>query len=366
MLTLLEVDRLRCLRAVTLELSPGITVLVGRNGQGKTSLLEAVYLLATGRSFRTTRLEEAVSRDGGPLRAAGRVAGIAGETRLAVVIDGGARRLAVDGVERGLDSFLGALDVVALTGERMRALRDGPDERRRFLDRGVAGLDPTYLKSLGEFRRVLEHRNALLRSGPGGRRFELDAWDAKLAESAARVHRRRREYAVRLGAALGEPARALLGEAETLEAGYRPSPRAAEEEAARRFEEVYLETLRKARPRDAAMGFTGDGPHRDDMRLELGGVGLREYGSAGQVRAAMIALKLGKLDLSREVRREAPVFLMDDFDADLDEERAGRVAAFLEGKAIQAILATSKEAIAAGLGVPFRKVRVVEGGTREA
>lgn len=365
-LDLLQADRIRCLRAVSLEPSRGLTLLHGRNGQGKTTLLEAAYLLATGRSFRTPRIEEAVRRGGGPLRVAGRVSGRAGETDLAVVVDGGARRLAADGAEVGLEAYLGRLEALVLSAERERVLRGGPEERRRFLDRGIAGLAPAYLRTLGECRRALEQRNALLRSGGAGRRAEVEAWDERLAAAAAAVHRRRREYAVRLAAALAEPARAVFGPGETLTVAYRPSPAAAGEAGPRGFEDAYRRALRSGASRDGALGFTGEGPHRDDLLLELEGRDLRKYGSAGQVRAAVIALKLGKLRLYREERGENPVLLMDDFDADLDEERAGRVAGFLQEESVQAMLTTSKETLAGALGVPMRKVRVVEGETRAA
>jgi DNA replication and repair protein RecF len=358
----LSADRLRNLRAVALRLPGGIGLLVGRNGQGKTSILEAAYLLATGRSFRTRQLRELVAWGGGPLRVGGRVADGSGESRLAVVVDGAERRLSVDGADSGLETYLGRLDLIALPSDWMRVLREGPEERRRFLDRGIAGIEPSYLRALAEYRRVLAQRNALLRSArSGGRHPELDAWDERLAEAGTRLHRRRRAYAVRLASRLGEPGRALFGDDPVLSVAYHPSPAAAGEEEPERYPVVLRASLREGRARDAALGFTGDGPHRDDLALTLEGVDLRKYGSAGQVRCAMIALKLAKLELLREERRGSPLFLMDDFDADLDEEKSASVAAFLEARGVQALLATSKEAVAQGLGTPHSRIRV-EGG----
>jgi DNA replication and repair protein RecF len=362
----LQADRLRNLRAVSLDLPPGLSLLVGRNGQGKTSLLEAAYLLATGRSFRTRQLPELVSWSGGPLRVAGRVATRTGEWRLAVVIDGAERRLSVDAADSSLEEYLGRLDLIALPAEWMRVLREGPEERRRFLDRGIAGLDTSYLRALAEYRRVLAQRNALLRGGGsrGTAAAEIDAWDERLAAAAARVHRRRREYAVRLAARLGEPGRALFPGDPDFSLGYRPSPARAGDEGADRFEGVMREALRKTRGRDTALGFTGEGPHRDDLALNVDGVDLRKYGSAGQVRSAMIALKLAKLELLREERLAPPLFVMDDFDADLDEEKTASLAAFLAVRGVQALLATSKEAVASGLGEPHCRIRVDGGEAR--
>ena len=358
----LSADRLRNLRAIALKLPPSLGILVGRNGQGKTSLLEAAYLLATGRSFRTRQIREMVAWDGGPLRVGGRVADAGGESRLAVVIDGPERRLTVDGADAGLETYLGRLDLIALPAEWMRVLREGPEERRRFLDRGIAGIDPSYLRTLAEYRRVLAQRNALLRSPRGRpREAELAAWDERLVQAAFGVHRRRRAYAVRLVSRLGEPGRALFGAEPELALVYHPSPPAARDEEPERYPAVLRACLDEGRGRDSALGFTGDGPHRDDLALTLDGADLRKYGSAGQVRSAMIALKLAKLELLREERRGSPLFLMDDFDADLDEEKIESVTTFLETRGVQALLATSKEAVASGLKAPHSRIRV-EGG----
>jgi len=361
----LEADRLRNLRAVQLDLGAGLTLVVGRNGQGKSSLLEAVYLLGTGRSFRTKKLDELTFWDGGPLRVAGEVEGVRGGSKLTVVIDQGQRRLVADGAEQELDRFIGRLDVVDLTGERMKVLRGGPEERRRFLDRGIVGMEPGYLRELGEYRRALQQRNALLRRRalPGP---ELEVWDERLAHAAEPLHRKRREYSVRLGSRLGEPTRALFSDDSTLSLIYQPSPAATGETPATEFRRVFLHGLFASRERDLAVGHTCRGPHRDDMRVELGGTDLRKYGSAGQIRASMVALKLGKLSLLGQDRGEAPLFLMDDFDSDLDEVRASALASFLHGGGFQTLVATSKEGMADRLGVPFRKVLMRDGEARPA
>ena len=263
-LTELEADRLRNLRAVQLKLPAGLTVVSGRNGQGKTGLLEAVYLLGTGRSFRTRRQDEILSWDGGPLRVEGRVTGRTGKSKLTVLIDAESRQLLADGGRQELESFIGRLSVVDLTAERMRVLRGGPEERRRFLDRGVVGLQPSFLRSLGEYRRVLQQRNALLRGGGPERGAELQIWDEHLVRSATEVHRRRREYAVRLASHLGESGRALFPDGSEIRLRYRPSPAAAAEADVDAYPEILARTLARNRDRDRALGHTGSGPHRDE------------------------------------------------------------------------------------------------------
>jgi DNA replication and repair protein RecF len=364
-LTNLEADRLRNLRAVSLRLPAGLTLVAGRNGQGKSSLLEAIYLLGTGRSFRSRRLDDLIHWDGKPLRVAGSVQGRVGRSRLAVVMDGEERRLLADGAEQSLENFIGRLHVVDLTAERMLVLRGGPEERRRFLDRGLVGLRPGHLLALGEYRRVLRQRNALLRSmarrAEGARLAELDVWDKRLVSAGAEIHQSRREYAVLLGAQLGEVGRVLFPGGEEIRLRYRPSPAETGRADAGKIADILSKTLDRERDRDVATGHTGRGPHRDDVELELDGVDLRRFGSAGQLRASMVALKLGKLFLLQRTRGEMPLFLMDDFDSDLDEVRAAALAAFLRDGGFQAFVATSKESMADRLGVNFTKVRM-EGG----
>jgi len=364
----IEADRLRNLRLVRVELSAGLTVVAGRNGQGKTSLLESVYLLGTGRSFRTRQVAELIHWEGGPATVRGVARNRVGQTRVAVRIDEAGRALLADGGETELESFLGRLDVVDLTAERMKVLRGGPDERRRFIDRGLAGLRPSYLRSLGEYRRVLQQRNALLRTGaPGSRRAaatELDVWDGRLVLAGTELHDRRRGYLEALAPELDAAVESLFPAAGKLGLGYRPSPAEKEGDDPARFGERFATALEQSREQDLGLGHTTRGPHRDDLKVVLDGVDLRKFGSAGQVRAAMVALKLGKLALLRDDRGEAPVFLMDDFDSDLDEIRAAKLAAFLREGGFQALVATSKEEMADGFGVEFDKVLMEDGAVR--
>jgi DNA replication and repair protein RecF len=368
LLTALRAKGLRNLKDVDLRLPQGLTLVTGANGQGKTSLLEAAYLLGTGRSFRTRRLEDLICWDGGPLTARGRVTGRHGEVEVAVAFDSGQRTLLVNGAPRGLESFLGRLRVIDLTAKRMEVLRGGPDERRRFLDRGVAGLDSAHLRVIGEYRQVLQHRNALLRSGKLEREgsAQLDAWDERLTAAARGLHLGRRTYAERLGAGLAAVGPELLPDGVAPRLRYKPSPPELAEASADRFEAVFGERLARCRGRDRELRHTSEGPHRDDLRVELNAVDLRRFGSAGQVRAAMIALKLGKLSLMREEVGEAPLFLLDDFDTDLDDTRLAALAGYLQRAGSQVLLATSKEGVIGRIRVAELTLRMDDGVARAA
>ena len=365
-LTVLRAQRFRNLDEVDLCLPAGLTVVAGANGQGKTSLLEAAFVLATGRSFRTRRLEELVARTGGPALVRGQVEGRRGAVGLSVGIDGAAKTLQVNGRDTELETFLGRLDVVDLTAGRVDVLHGGPADRRRFLDRGVVGLDPGSLRALAEYRHVLAQRNALLRSGlGGGTRAHLDAWDERLGAAGQVLHGFRRRYVERLAHEVDPIAAGLLPTGSRLELRYRASP-AGSLDTETGFAELYMRRLNHLRERDRELGFTSEGPHRDDLGIGLDGIEIRRFGSAGQARAAMIALKLGKLSLIEKERGETPLFLMDDFDSDLDESRMQVLVAWLSGARCQVVVATSKQEMAGRITDAELGLRMEQGVARVA
>lgn len=343
-------------------------MVAGENGQGKTSLLEAIYLLATGRSFRTRILEELIGWEGKSLSVGGKVTSRRGQVALGVTIGGDDRELLVNGAKRSMESFLGRLDIVDLTAPRMNVLRGSPEERRRFIDRGIVGIDPHYLSAIGEYRRLLQQRNALLRRSKYGSldSNQLDAWDERFLTAAKRLHLERRRFCLRLAEKLAAIGPELLPDGKLPRLVYRPSPPELAEADESRCVELLAERLERSRGRDRELGHTSEGPHRDDLKVQLEQVDLRKYGSSGQVRAAMIALKLGKLSLIREERGEAPLFLLDDFDTDLDDARMAAVADYLRRAGSQAVIATSKEDVFEKTEVAELKLRMRQGVATEA
>jgi DNA replication and repair protein RecF len=194
----------------------------------------------------------------------------------------------------------------------------------------------------------------------------LDAWDERLGAAARGLHLERRHYVVRLAAEVARIGPELLPDGVAPRLTYRPSPPELDEVSEDRFDRVFGERLATCRGRDRELGYTSEGPHRDDLRVELKGVDLRRFGSAGQVRAAMIALKLGKLSLLREERGEAPLFLLDDFDTDLDDARMEALVGYLRRAEFQTVVATSKEEVIGRIGAAALRIRMDDGVARAA
>ena len=204
----IEIADLRNLRHVRTALGPGLNVFAGRNAQGKTSLLEAVALLARGRSFRTEEVRTLIRNGSSSLHARG-VARHEGQAAvLEVEISAAGRRLRVDGREVAPRAYQGRLEVIVYSTERLKVIRGSMRDRRQYVDRGAAALWPAYRQALRDYERVVQQRNALLESGGGG----LEAWDERLIAVGGTLRHRRRGYIARLAAGL---ARAFRPEGET-------------------------------------------------------------------------------------------------------------------------------------------------------
>jgi DNA replication and repair protein RecF len=311
----LRVRDLRNIREASLELGPGLNVFVGRNGQGKTSLLEAVGLLARGRSFRTEDTASIIRRGAPSLLAAARASQDEREAALEVELEPGRRAFRVNGREVRPGEYHGRLDVVVYSSERLRVVYGTMRDRRQFLDRQAGALWPSYRAELRQFERVLQQRNAALEA----RARDEDAWTERFVACGARLRERRAEYAERLTRAL---ACGFRPSAERYEV--RLSARPASEAEGR---QALVEELRQLSPRERAAGRSLAGPQRDAVELLVDGHDAGESASSGQARSLLLALALASLAVLREETGRAAVALLDDLDSELDEERAGALCA---------------------------------------
>jgi DNA replication and repair protein RecF len=345
-----------------LRLGPGLTVVSGRNGAGKTNLLEAVYFACTGRSCRTANEREVV-RFGAPLaRLELAVEGDRGRHALAVGFQPGEpKRLTVDGspVERLTDSDARPLVSVFLP-DRLELVTGAPALRRAHLDQVVAALWPSRVETRRAYSAALAQRNALLAAVRAGRagRGSLPAWDAELARHGVALMRDRAEVVERLRPRFGEHAAGLGLEGE-VEVAYRPRSRAdtAAELAAELAERV---------DGDLDRGFTGHGPHRDDLVLRRAGRELRAYGSRGQQRLGLLALLLAEREELAAVRGAPPLMLLDDVMSELDATRRGRLVEVLRAGGQSVITATELAHVPGAEEPDVERVAIAEGRVLQA
>lgn len=310
LLAQLTTQNFRNLEPAETAFHPNANLVVGRNGQGKTNLLEAIYFLATTKSFRTSRVAAMFRFDQPSVFVAGGVQRDGIERTLSVGLESGEtkrRVLMINGEKVTLPHYLNALAVFAYSSARLEIIRGTPEERRRFLDRGIASVNPAYLEQLTRYTRVLRQRNALLGEIAFHRAAQatLDAWDNELMVAAAAVHRARGAYAADLSAAFAEIVRAHRYHVDRVEMAYRPS--LTDDLATKRRHEIR-----------ARMSLAG--PQRDVVEFLIDGRPAAEVLSGGEQKMIVLFLKFAKLELFRRRHDDAPLFLLDDVDAELDLE----------------------------------------------
>lgn len=316
-LTRLRVSDLRCLRDVELTPGPGLNLVLGENGAGKTSLIEAIHLLGYGRSFRG-RVRDGVVRLGAPaLELFAEWQGRDGGTRRAGLRHSGAHWEArLDGQPAASLSELCAELAVITFEPGSHELVVGPAEhRRRYLDWGLFHVEPTFLPLWRRYSRGLRQRNTLLKSGPTA--DALEPWDREIADSGEALHQLRQGYLERLEPRLLEAAGRFLP--ELAGAGVRLQP------GWRRGEVSLLDALLMARARDLAAGFTSVGPHRADWRLEYHAHPGRDALSRGQAKLTALACILAQAEDYAAIQGEWPVVCLDDLGSELDRRHQGLV-----------------------------------------
>ncbi len=336
-----SLDGFRNYRRLDLDLSNRFNVLYGRNGQGKTNFLEALYLLATTRLLRGQRDIEAIRETMD--RAVVTAELDPSATRISVIIERGVRKKALLnnlGLPRASD-LLGRLPCVSVSSADMEIVRGEPSERRLFLDLELSSLFPAYLRHLSHYKRALEQRNALLKDS---REFPrppamFEPWEEQLAEHGTAMREARQDFVTSLAPRMSR-LHAQMGGGEHVEALY-----VARDDARDRV--TMLEMLGASRQQEIARGSTIVGPHRDDLQIDISARDGRLYGSQGQQRTAVIALKLATLEVSRQELGIPPLLLLDDIFSDLDETRRALLVDVVLENAGQVVL-TCTEASAAG------------------
>ncbi len=317
----LVADGIRNLAPLTLEPRERFNVFVGDNGQGKTNLLEAIFVVATLRSFRTSRLADLIAFGRPDAKLGARVQKDDLVRVYEVDLGQGGRRVRLDGkAARPLARYFGAFNVVVFTPEDLALPRGAPGDRRRFLDRGVFNLDPSYLGTAADYEKVLRSRNSVLkqagegRINPGQAADMLAVYDAQLAQLAETVVAARVRFLERLGPELSHAFAAITRTGLT--AGARYASKLVGVPA-----DTIARQLAEGRARDLAVGSTLLGPHRDDVTLELEGREAGSFASQGQLRAIMLAWKTAELKVLGATHGDAPILLLDDVSSELDPSR---------------------------------------------
>ncbi|MFH0800658.1 MAG: DNA replication/repair protein RecF [Pseudomonadota bacterium] len=306
------------------ELDPHFNLLIGMNAQGKTNIVEAVGLLATGRSFRTSEFRDMIRSDCEAARVTASSSGSAGSDELRVNMDPAAKIFYRNSKRSRPGGFVG-LGTVIFAPEEIILLRDSPSARRRHIDGLIAQLSPSYRGVVGRYERVVSHRNRLLQEGlpPPSLERELAAWDGQLIELGTRISVERSHWCERLNGIIPHKYAAIAPQDASALFLYRPH---CGEEAVKDGEAAVRKALELAlaerRPDEIDRGTTLVGPHRDDLEARIGDAAVRHFGSQGQHRSFVLALKIAEMELLREALGDEPILLLDDVASELDSERS--------------------------------------------
>lgn len=308
-----------------LEFDPDTNILCGDNAQGKTNILESLYVSGTGRSHRGSRDRDMIRF--GEEEAHIRTEAVKNGSACTVDIHlkkSRSKGIAVNRVPiRKASELFGILHLVLFSPEDLNIIKSGPSERRRFLDQELCQIDKIYFYNLSRYQKALMQRNRLLKDmyfrPELGR--TLSAWDEQLVRYGTKVIERRRKFLEDLGGIVAETHRRISGGKEELLAGYEPDAE----------EEEFEENLRRAQEKDRKMCTTSVGPHRDDISFSVNGTDIRKFGSQGQQRTAALSLKLSEIEIVKERIHDTPVLLLDDVLSELDEGRQNDLLESIRG-----------------------------------
>ena len=360
-ITRAELDHYRSYEACELAPCEGVNVLLGDNGQGKTNVLEALYLCCTGRSHRTRQDRELIrwGADFAAVRVEARRRD--GSHEVEILLPAlGRRKIKVSGQEIARSGeLMGHVTGVLFSPEDLRTVKDGPAERRRFVDMALSQIKPAYYYALQRYARALKQRNEALKAVAAQPAFmaTLDAWDEQLATAGAELMRHRRAYIEQLSRTASETHRDIADGREKLEIRYLPSVTMGDDVQSN------LEALFGARENDVRRMTTTVGAHRDDVQILVEGRDVRAFGSQGQQRTAALSMRLSELDVMREQLGEWPMLMLDDVMSELDPGRRRQLVSHLKG--IQTFITCTDAEDLAGAEVG-KAWRVENGELKEA
>jgi DNA replication and repair protein RecF len=347
----LEAIDFRNLSNVLIEPHPRFNVISGDNGQGKTNVLEAIYVLGTLRSFRASKTEELVRFGAARARVRARVDKLGVERLLEVELAPGQKLARVDGKAARAAQYFGGFNVVLFAPEDLRLPQGAPAARRKFMDRAVWNAQPAHLADVQTYERVLRSRNAVLRDGGGPQLLEV--YDEQLARAAGPLVARRCDLVDELRPLVEQAFARVTGGLtcaiayETqFAAGRAPSADVAgvSRETLPSVTDELLARLRAERGRDLARGATSSGPHTDDLTLAVDGHDAAAFASQGQLRALVLALKIAEIELLTQKLGDPPVLLLDDVSSELDATRNRKLFDFLQNVSGQAFITTTHSA----------------------
>lgn len=361
----LHIQHFRNIASAQVAFMAGVNVIYGWNAQGKTNLLEAVYLLVTGKSFRTNNDAEMIpwtvaDYNGSVIRAD--IEKAAGDEQIVYFFNGRQRRISINHkpIER-LAHLIGRLNAVLFTPTDLLLVRGSPTLRRRFLDIAISQVNPGYLNALQTYQLVLKNRNQLLKqiNGREGSATQLDVYDEQLSQAGALIMDIRTNSLAEISRNAALHYAAIANSPEALDLQYLPDVASPDLQVP--SVQTLAAALRASRAEDMRRLSTNRGPHRDDFQFTVQQHAARNFASQGQQRTAVLAIKLAEMDFLHSHTGEWPLLMLDDLMSELDENRRNALLSYLKPQVQTFITTTDYHTVTRH--APVQQLIQVTGGT---
>ena len=320
----LKIKNFRNYESEEINLEKNINIFYGQNAQGKTNIIESIFLCSLGKSFRTKKDKEMIKLNEQNALVEVEYEKSDREGKIKIEI-GNKKNIYLNGIKiKKLSELLGNLNIVIFTPDDINILKGGPQNRRRFLDIMISQLRPNYMHILNLYIKTMEQRNNYLRQIKEEHKDEnlLEIWDEKLAEYAIKIYEYRKEFIEKIIKKLDIIHKNITNGEEQIELEYVTECDSKEK---------YLKLLKERRKLDIIKGFTTKGVHRDDFMIYINKKDIKIFGSQGQNRTAMLSLKLAELQVIYDEIGEYPILLLDDFMSELDKTRRKNFLENIEG-----------------------------------
>lgn len=345
----LQLTHYRNYESLTLDFSPKINVFIGENAQGKTNVMESIYVLAMAKSHRTSNDKELIRWDSDYGKIEGVVQKRYGSLPIELTVSKKGKKGKINHLEQTkLSNYIGQMNVVMFAPEDLNVVKGSPQIRRRFIDMEIGQISPVYLHDLLTFQKILKQRNHLLKNNQGRSSLNdvmFDVYTEQYIQAAVQIIRKRFQF-MELLQEWAEPIHAGISRGlETLVIKYRPVTGMDASWTAEEMARYLEKKLAEVKQRELERGVTLIGPHRDDLQFLVNGYDVQTYGSQGQQRTTALSLKLAEIELIKQETKEAPILLLDDVLSELDDYRQSHLLNTIQGEVQTFVTTTSVDGI---------------------
>ncbi len=336
-------------KKLDIEFENKVNVILGENAQGKTNVMESIYVLAMAKSHRTANDKELILWDADYAKIEGRAQKRHGPVPMSLVISKKGKKAKLNHIEqRKLSQYVGNLNVVMFAPEDLQLVKGSPQVRRRFIDMEIGQISPVYLHDISQYQKILQQRNHLLKLLQTKKTTDetmLEILTEQFIHAAVKIINKRFEFIHMLEQCALPIHRGISRGLETLKIVYKPSVEVSEEQDLTKMVEVFENKFAKMKIKEIERGATLFGPHRDDLLFYVNGRNVQTFGSQGQQRTTALSVKLAEIELIEKEIGEYPILLLDDVLSELDDYRQSHLLNTIQGKVQTFVTTTSVDGI---------------------